>query len=608
MKPSLKIPVSCVFAALFLTAMGGPAVALSPQEVFARVAPAVAVLEVRDGEGRVVGRYSATRWAAGRFVTVCETLDGAASLHLGTGPQPLPARVVARDSERNLCLLAADGDQGPALPRARPSAPGGRVFAVSNALGLGVGISEGMLSGVRRFAVGDYVQFSAPISPGSEGGALVDELGALVGIIDYRRRDGQNVNFASLAAWGDEIEGRAALRVEQQQRYAAASALLKAEGWSELQTLSADWARREPDSADAWRFAVSAARGLRQGDKELEAWRALWRISPDRPDVAYGLGQALVAAGQAREALTHAQALVAGHREYAPARLLVAQLRHGAGQYREAEAAYRETIDLDPWQMPAYWGLADLARLRGDHATSISLYTRLASLYPEAPGPRYGLTQAYLNANKPERAYGVLARLPDKDKDDASTWYWRGVVEARLGRPEAAIRAFRESLARDLQGPDRAWVGLGLAYYEMKRFPEAIAAFEAARSANPAEAYWDYQLGVMLKDGGRPQEALTRFQALAAQAPDEARNWRQVGFTLSILNRQEEAAPALVRSLQIDPAQAKVWAALIEVQRLRGRRDEALDAYDKLRAVDGKAAEEAWRVNFAAFEDKGGAR
>ena len=39
--------------------------------------------------------------------------------------------------------------------------------------------------------------------------------------------------------------------------------------------------------------------------------------------------------------------------------------------------------------------------------------------------------------------------------------------------------AFRESLARDLQGPDRAWVGLGLAYYEMKRFPEAIAAFLA---------------------------------------------------------------------------------------------------------------------------------
>ncbi|MBL8157853.1 MAG: trypsin-like peptidase domain-containing protein, partial [Anaerolineae bacterium] len=156
-------PLSCMFAALLLNAMVSPAAALSPPEVFANVAPALVVLEVLDGEGRRVGSYSATRLAAGRFVTVCEVLDGAASLQLGAGPQPLPARVVARDRERNLCLLAADGDGGPTLPRVRPSAPGGRVFAVSNALGLGLGISEGVVSGVRRFSVGDYVQFTAPI-------------------------------------------------------------------------------------------------------------------------------------------------------------------------------------------------------------------------------------------------------------------------------------------------------------------------------------------------------------------------------------------------------------------------------------------------------------
>lgn len=597
-----------MFAALLLNAMASPVAALSPSEVFATVAPALVVLEVLDGEGRRLGSYSATRLGAGRFVTVCEVLEGAASLQLGAAPQPLPARVVARDRERNLCLLAADGDGGPTLPRARPSAPGGRVFAVSNALGLGLGISEGVVSGVRRFSVGDYVQFTAPISPGSEGGALVDEAGALVGIIDYRRRDGQNVNFASLAAWVDEIEARAARSVEQLQRYDAATALLKAERWSELQTLSADWARREPDSADAWRFAMGAARGLKQGPQELDAWRALWRISPDRPDVGYGYGQALAAAGLRSEALTHAQALVGAHREYAPARLLVAQLRQAAGQHREAEASYREALDLDPWQMPAYWGLADLARLRGDHATSISLYTRLASLYPEAPGPRYALVQVYLAANKPARAYGVLDRLPGSDRDAAVTWFLRGVVEMRLGRPEAAIGAFRESLARKLQGPERAWVSVGLTYYEMKRFPEAIAAFEAARIANPGDGDSEYQLGVMLKDGGRPEEALAGFQALAARAPDEARNWRQVGFTLSMLNRQAEAVPALERSLQIDPAQAKVWAVLIEARRLLGRRAAALDAYEKLRALDGQAAEEAWRANFAALEEKGAAR
>jgi tetratricopeptide (TPR) repeat protein len=48
-------------------------------------------------------------------------------------------------------------------------------------------------------------------------------------------------------------------------------------------------------------------------------------------------------------------------------------------------------------------------------------------------------------------------------------------------------------------------VSVGLTYYEMKRFPEAIAAFEAARIANPGDGDSEYQLGVMLKDGGRPR-------------------------------------------------------------------------------------------------------
>ena len=62
-------------------------------------------------------------------------------------------------------------------------------------------ISEGVVAGIRHFPAGDYIQFSAPISPGSEGGALVDEQGRLVGVIDYRRRDGQNENYQYDTLW-----------------------------------------------------------------------------------------------------------------------------------------------------------------------------------------------------------------------------------------------------------------------------------------------------------------------------------------------------------------------------------------------------------------------
>ena len=44
-----------------------------------------------------------------------------------------------------------------------------------------------------------YVQTTAPISPGSSGGALVDSKGALVGITTFLLKDAENINFAIAA-------------------------------------------------------------------------------------------------------------------------------------------------------------------------------------------------------------------------------------------------------------------------------------------------------------------------------------------------------------------------------------------------------------------------
>ena len=178
----------------------GQAYALSAQEVFSVSGSSVVTLEVLNDAKQSIASVSATRIDAGRFVTACEALDAGRVFRLSVNAAPLEGKILARDRERNLCLIGADGASSAGIlqQRRRPQV-GARVFAVSNALGLGVGISEGVVSGIRHFAGGDYIQFTASISPGSEGGALLDEQGQLLGVIDYRRRDGQNVNFASFA-------------------------------------------------------------------------------------------------------------------------------------------------------------------------------------------------------------------------------------------------------------------------------------------------------------------------------------------------------------------------------------------------------------------------
>lgn len=577
------------------------AAVLTPQKIFSQSSGAVAALEVSVENGKTSA--SATQIDARHFVTTCETLDTDGVLRLSMNSVTFNGKIKARDRARNLCLIEVEVAPAKEIAQQRQVPQvGSRVFAISNALGLGVGISEGIVSGVRHFPAGDYIQFTAPISPGSEGGALVDEQGRLLGIIDYQRRDGQNVNFASFAVWIDEIEQRSVANAENLARLDAGAALIKQQKWADLSAFSANWLQQQPDHPDALRLEIAAARGLKNATAELTAWTALSRVNPMQADVELGLGRVLLANGRYKEALELGKQLVAGYPEYANARLLLAQAQQLTGQLSEADASYRQAISMDAWLNEAYQGLAAMAQHRGDTATAIGIWSRLCGLYPTAWEPRVELAAAYLAADHAPRAYTTLEKLPEKDRNNANVWYWRGVTLARLGAPEAAATAYRKSLDQHLEPADMAWSGIGYAMAAMQRYPEAIAAFESARKINPSHDEWAYQLAINLKDGGRSGEALVIMASLVSKAPEMAQYWRQQGFILAVLDRSAEAIPALEHSLQLNSEQPKLWRVLIDEYRIAGRHADARAAYQKLRAINTQSAEMVYRSAILPYE------
>jgi S1-C subfamily serine protease len=71
------------------------------------------------------------------------------------------------------------------------------VFSIGNPAGFERTIAEGVVSGVRHMgSFGLLIQHTAPISPGSSGGALFDSTGSLLGLTVAFVRDAQNLNFA----------------------------------------------------------------------------------------------------------------------------------------------------------------------------------------------------------------------------------------------------------------------------------------------------------------------------------------------------------------------------------------------------------------------------
>ncbi len=73
---------------------------------------------------------------------------------------------------------------------------GQKIVAIGSPLGLFNSVSDGIVSGFREIKTMSMIQFTAPISDGSSGGALLDMYGRLVGLITAGFDKGQNLNLA----------------------------------------------------------------------------------------------------------------------------------------------------------------------------------------------------------------------------------------------------------------------------------------------------------------------------------------------------------------------------------------------------------------------------
>ena len=187
--------------------------ALSPEQLFERVAPSVWTIQTFDAQNQPLALGSGVVVAPGSVVTNCHVLRKAKSVTVGRENVSYGATLDSPDPERDLCLLKVRNFKAPPVQIGDPAAlkTGARVYAIGSPRGLEHTISDGLLSGVRRSQDGGFtaLQITVPISPGSSGGGLFDTHGRLVGITTFQVKEGQNLNFALPATWIAQVPERA---------------------------------------------------------------------------------------------------------------------------------------------------------------------------------------------------------------------------------------------------------------------------------------------------------------------------------------------------------------------------------------------------------------
>jgi hypothetical protein len=128
------------------------------------------------------------------LLTALHTVKGAAEVQvrLATGEVFDNVQMLGSDERRDVAALKISAGALPALAAGDSSRlhQGDPVFAITNSDGLSWSATEGIFSASRPAdevpGAGSgfrLLQFTAPVSPGASGGALVDRSGELVGII-----------------------------------------------------------------------------------------------------------------------------------------------------------------------------------------------------------------------------------------------------------------------------------------------------------------------------------------------------------------------------------------------------------------------------------------
>jgi hypothetical protein len=108
--------------------------------------------------------------------------------------------LIAFDKGRDIAIIKAHGEDFRAVTLGDSGRVqvGDEVVAIGNPLSLESTVSDGIVSAIRTIEQegGEFLQITAPISPGSSGGPLFNAAGEVVGITTLYLEGGENLNFA----------------------------------------------------------------------------------------------------------------------------------------------------------------------------------------------------------------------------------------------------------------------------------------------------------------------------------------------------------------------------------------------------------------------------
>ena len=540
---------------LFLFCNMGPAPAQTVPEIAEKALAATVYLEMKDSDGLPLGFGSGFFVKPNFIATNYHVIAGAASGTVKLVGKHTTYKIegfTATDEANDLALLkvSAYGIKPLTLGKSDAVKIGDKVYVAGNPKGLEGTFSDGIISSRRDKYTKERFQMTAPISPGSSGGPVLNKKGEVIGVSFMTLEGGQNLNFAIPSRYLKTLlaqSGRA--KSLSRGNHSVSAEIYFARGNTKMslgQYLAAvsDYDKViqiKSDAADAYLSRGIAKEMLGQYFAAIKDYDKVIHLKPDYATAYYNRGIAKGKLGQYFAVITDYDRAIRLKPDYATAYLSRGIAKGKLGQHFAAISDYDRTIHLKPDYATAYYNRGIAKGKLGQYFAAITDYDRAIRLKPD-------YATAYLSRGIAKGKLGQhFAAISDYDRtihlkpDYATAYYNRGIAKGKLGQHFAAITDFDIVIQLKPDDADAYFIrGFTKSYY-LDQYFAAITDFDIVIQLKPNDADAYLFRGIAKRKLGQYFAAITDYDRAIHLKPDYATAYYNRGVAKALLNHRREA-------------------------------------------------------------------
>jgi predicted O-linked N-acetylglucosamine transferase (SPINDLY family) len=255
--------------------------------------------------------------------------------------------------------------------------------------------------------------------------------------------------------------------------------------------------------------------------------------------------------------------------------LQLALQHHQAGRLSQAEAIYRQILQVQPQHPDALHLLGVIAHQGGQHAVAIDYITQAIAQNSRRAEFHNTIAEVYRAQGKSAEAVTHYRQALALNPSFAEGHYNLGNMFKAEGKLAEAVAHYERAIGLRLDFAE-AHNNLANALKGEGKLAEAVAHYQQAIALRPDFAEAHNNLGVALQDQGYLAEAIAQYQRALALRPAYAEGYYNLASAHAQERRLEEAIAHYRRALALKPAYPEAHNNLGLALAEQGKLDEAV--------------------------------